>query len=148
MYFQGGGSCWNQATTLSSGVEGSKVYCFTDAEPWPVYGVFDRSDHRNSYAAYTIINILYCSGDNHVGNAVRNYTDNSGGAVIQKGAANVEAVLDWIESQQTNGYLSEQLQDLVIMGCSAGSLASQVWGNEIIRRLKYPTRSAIILDRC
>lgn len=145
LYFQGGGSCWDEETTTLS-LNGEKTYCYTDALPWLAQGFFDVADARNSYSKYTIVNILYCSGDNHIGNVTREYTDLDGGIVKQTGAANVESVIRWIEGQQANGGLSSQLSDLVIAGCSAGSLGAQVWGNEIVQRLGRPDRSAIIAD--
>jgi hypothetical protein len=145
VYFQGGGSCWDEHTTISS-LNESQTYCATDALPWLPHGMFDLKDVRNSYANYTIINILYCSGDNHIGSVTRDYTDHVGGVVKQAGAANVNAVLQWLEAQQEQGGLAKDLTDLVVTGCSAGSLAAQVWGNEIIRRLGRPLRSALLLD--
>lgn len=145
VYFQGGGSCWDEDTTTSS-LRGDDARCSTDALPWIAAGFFDISDARNSYANYTIINILYCSGDNHIGNVTRSYTDLKGVPIKQTGAVNVESVLQWIERQQQNGGLWASLTDLVVAGCSAGSLAAQVWGNEIVRRLGRPHRSAFVLD--
>ena len=121
-------------------------YCRTDALPWPVYGVLDKEDSRNAYRAYTIVNVLYCSGDNHAGNVVRNFTDVNGNYAKQRGAVNVHAVLQWVEKQQQAGHLASKLEYLVVMGCSAGALAAQVWGNEIIRRLQYPKRAAVVAD--
>ena len=117
-YFQGGGSCWDETTTNASG-RGKKggTYCRTDAVPWPIYGVFDKTDERNAYKDYTIVNVLYCSGDNHAGNAVRNYYDDDGEQIVQSGAANTEAVIEWVQSQQLNGDLSINLDDLLIMVC-------------------------------
>ena len=31
-------------------------------------------------------------------------------------------------------------------GCSAGALASQIWGNELVARFNYPLRTAIVAD--
>lgn len=145
-YFQGGGACWDQNSLDNSGYGVKNTYCRTDAIPWPVYGVFDVSDPRNPYRDYTIINVLYCSGDNHAGNAVRNFTDANGYPAVQKGSINVESVLTWLQMQQSIGDLASTLENLVVMGCSAGSLASQLWGNEIVKRLDFPKRAAIVLD--
>jgi hypothetical protein len=54
--------------------------------------------------------------------------------------------LKWLKIQQLNGNISSKLNDLIVMGCSAGSIATQVWGGEIIKKLNYPTHSAFIMD--
>lgn len=145
-YFQGGGSCWDEESTKLSGYEVKNTRCRTDAIPWPVYGVFERSDPRNPYNNYTIINVLYCSGDNHLGDVIRNYTDEEGIPIQQVGVQNVLSVLSWVKQQQELRLISRKLDDLVIMGCSAGSIASQIWANEIIKELNYPRHSSVILD--
>lgn len=115
-YFQGGGSCWDEKTTNSSG-RGKKqgTYCRTDAVPWPIYGVFDKSDERNAYKEFTIVNVLYCSGDNHAGNAVRSYVDEAGSSIVHSGAANTESVIAWVQAQQLSGDLALQFDDFVVM---------------------------------
>jgi hypothetical protein len=145
-YFQGGGSCWDDESTQLSGYEVKNTRCRTDAIPWPVYGVFERNDPRNPYLNYTIINVLYCSGDNHLGDVTRNYTDEKGVRIQQVGVNNVLSVLDWAKTQQQSHSLDSKLDDLVIMGCSAGSIASQIWANEIIKKFNYPRSSSVILD--
>jgi hypothetical protein len=84
--------------------------------------VFDRSEDLNAYQDYTIVHVMYCSGDIHAGNSVRPYDDNAGEAVQQKGIVNTQAALDWVLQQQKNGGLASELSSLVISGCSAGSL--------------------------
>lgn len=115
-YFQGGGSCWNEITTNSSGRgKTDGTYCRTDAVPWAIYGVFDKDDQRNSYRDYTIVNVLYCSGDNHAGSAERSYVDEDGNHIVQRGALNTESVIQWVQAQQLNGGLAVKLEDFVIM---------------------------------
>lgn len=146
-YFQGGGCCWNQQTTRASSSFIDNTFCSTEAIPWtPKYGVFDRADPRNKFSDFTIINVLYCSGDNHVGNVVRPYLDENNGSVVQKGIANVEAVLQWTTKQQQTGYIASTLSHLVVMGCSAGAIAAQTWGVHIVERLNYPLRSSVVVD--
>jgi len=118
---------------------------------------------------WTLVHVLYCSGDVHVGNSTRDYTDPNGGSVVQVtpiknstmtllqrrssafscfvcvvflnfvltpwltrghlfcgvwwqvGALNAIAVLDWV-TQQGLG----ELDQLLIAGCSAGSVGAQV----------------------
>lgn len=94
--FQGGGACWDMVSTDAG-------LCTTDAVPNKPNGVFDRSDSLNAYKDYTIVNVLYCSGDIHGGDSVRDYTDDAGVLIEQKGLVNTQAVLDWVVAQQNNG---------------------------------------------
>lgn len=76
-------------------------------------GVFDRNKEANTFKSYTIVNVLYCSGDIHGGNVVRDYVDSNGEPVTQKGLANAQAALDWVANQQHNGNLTAELSSLV-----------------------------------
>ena len=71
------------------------------------------------------------------GNTVRDYDDSNGEPVQQKGLANGQAVLDWVKEQQEIGTLEADLTDLVVMGCSAGSIGAQLWSNQITSTLKW-----------
>jgi hypothetical protein len=74
----------------------------------------------------------------HVGgNTVRPYDDSNGVPVEQKGIANAQATLDWVKQQQATGKLAANLADLVVMGCSAGSIGAQLWSNQIVSGLKW-----------
>jgi hypothetical protein len=35
---------------------------------------------------------------------------------------------------------------IIIQGCSAGALASQIWGNELVERFNYPAKAAVVAD--
>jgi hypothetical protein len=90
LYFQGGGACWDEATT-------SIPICTQSAAPTTGDpGVFCRSDcHKpNKFEDFTIVQILYCTGDAHIGDTVRPYTDDIGLNITQTGVANVRATLD------------------------------------------------------
>jgi hypothetical protein len=130
LYYQGGGACWDQTSTNDG-------FCTSNASPQSLIGVFDRTNPSNAFRDYTIVHVLYCSGDIHGGDVVRDYTDSSGVPVTQKGFANAEATLDWLVKQQTSGALAAKLSNLVVMGCSAGSIGAQLWGNQASMRLKW-----------
>ena len=136
IFFQGGGACWDEFTTYSG-------FCDTEAKPQALVGVFDRQNPANKFRNFTIVHVLYCSGDVHAGNTVRPYNDFQGNPVLQVGQVNVESVLSWIDAQISSGGLSSEFEELVIFGCSAGSLAAQVWGPEILSR--YTWNSAAIV---
>lgn len=137
-YFQGGGACWDKASTKSS-------LCTTDSSPSGSSGVFDKTNVQNAYKDYTIVQVLYCSGDVHGGDTTRPYDDSAGQPVQQQGLANAQATLDWVKSQQASGQLAASLTDLVVMGCSAGSLGAQLWYDQIASTLKY-SKVAVVPD--
>ena len=81
-----------------------------------------------------------------MGQVVRNYSahDKNGEEVSQQGAANVQATLDWVKSQDS---YFEKFSSLVLMGCSAGSLGVQAWAHEILAQLgdKYGFDDAAVV---
>eukprot|EP00604_Paraphysomonas_vestita_P002025 CAMPEP_0174820430 /NCGR_PEP_ID=MMETSP1107-20130205/4264_1 /TAXON_ID=36770 /ORGANISM="Paraphysomonas vestita, Strain GFlagA" /LENGTH=386 /DNA_ID=CAMNT_0016035773 /DNA_START=126 /DNA_END=1286 /DNA_ORIENTATION=- len=138
LYFQGGGACWDQSSTKLG-------FCTTDSTPQNPVGVFDRYNANNPYKQYTIVHVLYCSGDVFGGDVIRSYTDSAGVPVQQKGAANAQSAIDWIVQQQGNGGLSGVLSSLVVMGCSAGSIGAQLWSDSALKALKF-NKAAIVPD--
>jgi hypothetical protein len=112
-------------------------FCTSDSSPQSLVGVFDRTNPKNKYSAYTIVHLTYCSGDLFGGNVTRPYTDSKGQPVVQVGVHNAQATVDWIKSQMSNGGLSSTLSELVVMGCSAGSIGVQLWGNQVLKQLSW-----------
>jgi len=137
-YFQGGGACWDESSTKAG-------MCTSDSSPQSQVGIFDRSNANNKFKSHTVIHVSYCSGDVFGGNVVRPYNDKQGQPVVQKGLANSQSALDWAVKQQAAGALSSTLSQLVVMGCSAGSIGAQLWGNQIVTHLKW-TKAAIVPD--
>lgn len=136
-YFQGGGACWDALSTVAAPL------CSTDVSPQSAVGVFDRSNIENRFRAHTIVHVLYCSGDVHGGQVVRDYSDKQGVPVSQQGLANARAALDWTKQQISSGRLSSVLSDLVVMGCSAGSLGTQLWAKEVLQSLPWRTAAVV-----
>lgn len=137
-YFQGGGACWDE---LSSTVG----LCTSDSSPSGTSGIFDKTNDLNDYKDYTIVQVLYCSGDVHGGDTTRPYDDKEGVPIEQKGLANAQATLDWVKQQQQAGALASELSDLVVMGCSAGSIGAQLWYSKIADTLNFQ-RAAVVPD--
>ena len=135
IFFQGGGACWDLISTRFGS-------CTTSLQPdaGSNLGVFNRSDTRNPFRDYTVVQALYCSGDVHGGNVTRNYRDPSGKPVQQHGAANVRAMLDWLAAQKLGAP-----SDAVAMGDSAGSLGVQIWAATLAGELGA-SRFAIVPD--
>jgi hypothetical protein len=88
---------------------------------------------------------MYCSGDFHGGNVVRPYPDKAGQPVIQVGLNNVQSALDWVKQQIGSGYLARTFSNLVVMGCSAGSVGTQLWGSEILSQFQWK-QAAVVPD--
>jgi len=137
-YFQGGGACWTQGTTNAE-------LCTTQLAPQEARGVFDRSNPSNPFANYSIVHFLYCSGDVWGGNVTQPYTARGGETVTQVGIVNAQMTIDYVKQQQQKGYLPSTFSDLLVMGCSAGSVGAQLWGNIILETFAA-TRAAVIPD--
>ena len=136
VYFQGGGACWDETST-------NLGFCLSDSSPSSLSGIFDRNEARNAHKDYTVIQMLYCSGDVFGGNVTQTYNDSQGQPVVQVGLTNVQLTLDWIKAQQKSGQLASTLTDLVVAGCSAGSLGAQLWGNQVVNQLSWKTASVM-----
>jgi hypothetical protein len=132
-YFQGGGACWDKISTAGQ-------LCLTDSKPQSPVGVFDRNNKDNKFASHTIVHVLYCSGDVHGGDTVRPYKDSAGVPVTQKGLANAQSALDWVVKEQQGGGLASAFSEIVVMGCSAGSVGAQLWGQELLNRLVWNSK--------
>ena len=97
--------------------------------------------HR--YRDWTIVNVLYCSGDVHGGQTVRDYTY-KGSIVNQTGAANAQAALNWILAQDE----FQGMGELVLAGASAGSMGVQLWATSALEQLASlkSGRTAVVPD--
>mmetsp|Transcript_82870 Transcript_82870/g.215913 ORF Transcript_82870/g.215913 Transcript_82870/m.215913 type:complete len:680 (+) Transcript_82870:87-2126(+) len=127
--FQGGGACFNEYTTMN------QTMCKTNIADRPRSGVYNKSDERNPFRAYTIVSVVYCSGDLHVGSTARPY-----GGIVQRGYANAQSAFDWAKEN-----LRPRLESLVIGGCSAGSLAAQMWAPLLLGSFWY-SHAVILAD--
>jgi hypothetical protein len=137
-YFQGGGACWDKVSTELG-------FCTSDASPQSLIGIFDRTNPDNRFKDYTIVQVLYCSGDVFGGNVTRPYNDRDGVPVEQRGLSNAQSVLDWTKAQQASGALASTLSELVVMGCSAGSIGAQLWAEQVLNTLKW-SKAAVVPD--
>ena len=138
--FQGGGVCWDSSST-------SQATCRLPLSIQQPYGIYDNTNVLNNFSDYTIVHILYCSGDLHIGDVTRNYSYN-GNTVIQSGYNNTLATIRWVLGQignNTTGQLSPIFSKLVILGSSAGSLAAQLWSDYLLNTFKYES-AAVISD--
>jgi len=136
-YWQGGGVCWNWATYAATVQE--EQLCITSLRPSANVGVFDQANPRNPFRDYTIVQVLYCSGDLYLARKDTG-TYFHGTQVRQQGYSNTQSALDWAVDQ-----LDLRLQSLVVMGCSAGSVGAQVWARKVLNT--FPAeRASVVAD--
>lgn len=139
IYFQGGGGCFDERSSRSG-------LCVPNALPDGAMEVL-RSDTYpdDRIKAYTVVTVLYCSGDLHLGDTQREYPDEHGMPIEQRGLVNTGAVLSWIQEQQTMGELANEFTSLLLVGSSAGSMAVQAWAHSLLAQFNWQ-RAAVVAD--
>jgi Pectinacetylesterase len=123
LFLQGGGGCFSAETCAPD----SDLYLtsITEAPEWE--GVFDFEDERNPFADHSVVYVPYCTGDVHIGNATTKYAP---GLTIQhKGYLNSTAALDHLAATFPGA------TDVVVMGESAGSMASPLYAGLVADHL-------------
>lgn len=124
--FQGGGACFDAATCTF--VEGPyKPRLFQEDDPNDGDGLLDIDDERNPLADWSMVFVPYCTGDLHLGDAVRE--DSPEQVVHHSGLANGTAVLDQVEEQ------FQTATEVLVAGESAGAAAAPLYGGLLADRL-------------
>lgn len=143
---QGGGACWDNASTwITPACTLNITQAWSTSHTRLSQGIFNTSERRNAFQNFTMVEVLYCSGDGHVGSATRH-----GGADAppewrswkQSGYHNLQAALNWTLAN------TGRLASLIIEGESAGALGAQAWANHLLQesfRDRYG-RAAVVLD--
>jgi len=88
---------------------------------------------------YTVIHVGYCSGDAHGGNVRQDFEGPGGSDVVQTGYNNTASVVRWMKENIGD------LQNFVVSGSSAGSLAVQLWSRRLLQEFTY-ANAAVIAD--
>jgi hypothetical protein len=105
------------------------------ANPDGPNGVFDRTRTDNPFNNYTIVEVLYCSGDVFLGNVTQKWKTPYGDEAKQVGQLNTMATVQWLRTQL--GYDTKStpspLASLVISGDSAGSMGAQIWSGALLQ---------------
>jgi hypothetical protein len=91
---------------------------------------------EDALADATQVLVSYCSGDVHWGDAVG--IDPVGEPLLQRGAANVRAVLAWLDDQAATP------EHLSVVGCSAGAYGALLWASALGARFPSATRSLLL----
>lgn len=154
LYLQGGGAC-TDATTCNFALQCNTQTFQPNARALSV-GVLNRTQPENLFNDWTIVHVPYCTGDVHIGNAVREYEGDGVAAILDK-----DICLNQNQSVHNNGYNNSmaafkwalenypEVDQLAIAGSSAGSLGAQLFGQAIAdmwdveeKKIKY----AVIAD--
>jgi len=142
--FQGGGACWDKNSTTPYPLCTTYANASTAQSLEGIYAENPPDSSTSGFEDYTVVELLYCSGDTHAGDVHRDYSLTEGGKnVIQSGYYNTMATIEWIRHQMDDGSLNKSLTSLVIIGQSAGSVAAQVWSDYLLKTFKY--KSAIVI---
>ncbi|TMW66967.1 hypothetical protein Poli38472_012083 [Pythium oligandrum] len=157
LMFQGGGACIDSYTcnfALQCALGNGRT--FTTVATASSTGVFNSSDPKNLFNDWNIVHIPYCTGDLHIGNKVLDGADtglealfnqpqctNLGKKMHLNGFENTKAALAWAKANYP------QVDDLVISGMSAGSLAAQalaVYVGDMWKVQSGSVRYAVLAD--
>ncbi len=136
--FSGGGACWNDKTcTLAS-----QASLFSETAETPDYvtdetkakGISNHGRDDNPVKDWTHVFISYCTGDLHVGDNDKVYTDPADATktttINHRGATNTRAALSWVFANFTTP------SKVLVTGCSAGGYGATFWAPHIQRH--YP----------
>lgn len=137
VFFQGGGACWSsQNCDLKNRPSFDPFVNETDDPGTVAKGIFDLANTGNPFRDWTMVFVAYCSGDVHLGNAVRHYSirDEAGGydtqiTIRHWGYRNAISALDWL----TAHYAPSQL---FVAGSSAGAIAAPFYADILAN--EYP----------
>eukprot|EP00930_Biecheleria_cincta_P051067 TRINITY_DN3622_c0_g1_i1.p1 TRINITY_DN3622_c0_g1~~TRINITY_DN3622_c0_g1_i1.p1 ORF type:complete len:630 (+),score=113.31 TRINITY_DN3622_c0_g1_i1:65-1891(+) len=132
IYFQGGGACW--ALPKSPGREDAAFHLCTETASG---GQLADQLKSQVFKDYTIVNVMYCSGDAHVG-AVDGYFGEK--LAPQRGYHNALAAVNWaLENTRS------ELSSLVLAGSSAGALGVVGWAHTILSSFEY-RQASVVMD--
>ena len=123
LYFQGGGACFSAEMCA----EGSRSYSpvasgleVTGTDAREPSGIFDLNDPDNPFQDWSFVYVPYCTGDLHLGDNVKEYSDEV--TVSHKGFVNASAAYDTL--LQEFGAADE----VFVTGSSAGGVPAPIFG--------------------
>lgn len=139
IFLNGGGACWR---AQECNPRGRPTYTMTADSANDVStrtGIFDVANEANPVRDYTMVFIPYCTGDVHLGTREVEYELKGDKTITVRhgGAANLEAVLDWVYTNIRNP------RTVFVAGVSAGAVPSPVVAERMARR--YPRARVVQL---
>ncbi len=117
LFLEGGGACWSAETCGPGGPYTPSLDI--GVPPSGRSGVFDQTNPENPVADYSMVYVPYCTGDTHLGNSTTDYAP--GLTIEHNGFVNASAGLDHLVATYPD------VQQLVVIGSSAGSVATPVF---------------------
>jgi len=157
--FEGGGACWDYDTCSGragllgaahpNGIPNDYIHDFQPTYVSPLVNGADpgippfRSKTTIATAGYDVVYVPYCTGDVHVGNAVRTYADPTGQnppiTWRHVGYNNTIAIANYLKGRFPS------VNKLLVTGFSAGGVAS-IAGYYHVRRIINPSRGYMLND--
>jgi Pectinacetylesterase len=145
--FEPGGACWDYDSCAGrTGLGASNTEGLTDGHVlgWQLaFPFLRRSDATNQFRDFNYVYLPYCTGDVHIGNIVRTYTDPLGKdpdlVFHHNGYTNMT------EAAKYAATLFKNPPRLVVAGCSAGG-AGAIAGHYFVRQAFAPERAYLIDD--
>ena len=130
LFLEGGGACWDARTCAFTDGGESDFYDWnipSEETPESEGGIFDLANPDNPFADYTFVYVPYCTGDVHLGDVTREYSEQL--TVEHNGYVNSTTALT---------HLVENFGDadhVVVVGLSAGSIAAPVYAGLVADQL-------------
>jgi hypothetical protein len=156
IYIEAGGACWDYASC--SGEEGIRGAANPNGIPDDymdgiagLMSPFVLRDHPwDSLPTkdWTLVFIPYCTGDVHTGDKVTTYVDPETGESLEwhhNGHKNMMAVLKWM-TEGPFDYMFNQIDKLMVTGCSAGGAGSIINYHFIRQELGSRVGQAYLLN--
>ena len=123
LYFQGGGACFSAEMCA----EGSRSYSpvasgleVTGTDAREPSGIFDLNDPDNPFQDWSFVYVPYCTGDLHLGDNVKEYSDEV--TVSHKGFVNASAAYDTLLEDFGDA------DEVFVTGSSAGGVPAPIFG--------------------
>jgi hypothetical protein len=132
VYFDGGGFCWDYRSCAPAASLFKDQVTDMDDPGRHGTGILDLANPDNPFRGWSVLYVPSCSGDLFAGASARTYRSGDGRAVTihHRGRVNATAALDWIFQRVPHP------TQVVVAGCSAGSVGSVLHTPRIIER--YP----------
>ncbi|MFN9719898.1 MAG: pectin acetylesterase-family hydrolase [Planctomycetota bacterium] len=156
VFFNGGGSCWNDETCSKPRLAGDranfsgkdnqgpaevyKAQLLPGDGPAQMTGLLDRSDSRNPVRDWSMVFVPYCTGDVHSGSNTAHYkypgTDKPF-TIEHRGWDNMQVILHWMRSEVARP------AQLLVAGSSAGAYGAATHYASV--RAMFPEARSVFL---
>lgn len=153
VFFDGGGSCWNDETCCKPRLSGEaavfdgaaansvfKAMILPSDDPSRMSGLFDTHETRNPVRDWSKVFISYCTGDVHSGSNTAEYHDPANGKpfkIEHRGWDNAQVVKEWMRKNLPKPHR------ILICGSSAGAYGAATHFGPL--REMYPEARAFYL---